>query len=153
MAVNDKERKMIVVDAQGHIAGRLASHIAKSLLKGNRIVVINAEKILLSGSKYSIINEYLERLEIGSVINPKHGPLHPRRPDTIFTKMIRGMLPYRKAKGLEALKRLRVYINTPEYYKPIEKTIFEKGLATKPLSFYLTLGEVASRLGWKSDID
>ncbi len=144
---------MIVVDAQGHIAGRLASHIAKSLLKGNRIVVINAEKILLSGSKYSIINEYLERLEIGSVINPKHGPLHPRRPDTIFTKMIRGMLPYRKAKGLEALKRLRVYINTPEYYKPIEKTTFEKALATKPLSFYLTLGEVASRLGWKSDID
>jgi len=144
---------MIVVDAQGHIAGRLASYIAKSLLKGNRIVVINAEKILLSGSKYSIINEYLERLEIGSVINPKHGPLHPRRPDTIFTKMIRGMLPYRKAKGLEALKRLRVYINTPEYYKPIEKTIFEKALATKPLSFYLTLGEVASRLGWKSDID
>ncbi|MCP8304675.1 MAG: 50S ribosomal protein L13 [archaeon] len=146
-----EKAKIMVVDAQGHIAGRLSSYIAKSLLKGNRVVVVNAEKTLLSGSKSSIINEYLKRLEIGSVINPRHGPFHPRRPDTILTKMVRGMLPHRKAKGLEALKRLRVHIGIPEQYKSVEKIVFEKALTTKPLSFYLTLGEVASRLGWKGD--
>ncbi len=144
-----EKAKIMVVDAQGHIAGRLSSYIAKSLLKGNKVVVVNAEKTLLSGRKSSIINQYLKRLEIGSVINPRHGPLHPRRPDTMLTKMVRGMLPYRKAKGLEALKRLRVYISIPEQYNSVEKAVFEKALATKPLSFYLTLGDVASRLGWK----
>ncbi len=143
--------KIIVVDAQGHIAGRLSSYIAKSLLNGNKVIVVNAEKALLSGSKSSIINEYLKKLEIGSVINPRHGPFHPRRPDTILTKMVRGMLPRRKAKGLEALRRLRVYIGVPEQYKSFEKTRFEEAIVKKPLSFYLTLGELSSRLGWKSD--
>ncbi|MCP8307635.1 MAG: 50S ribosomal protein L13 [archaeon] len=143
--------KIIVVDAEGHIAGRLSSYIAKSLLRGNKVIVVNAEKALLSGSKSSIINEYLKKLEIGSVINPRHGPFHPRRPDTILTKMVRGMLPKRKAKGLEALKRLRVYVGIPDQYKSFEKTKFEDAIAKKPLSFYLTLGELSSRLGWKSD--
>jgi len=152
LAVSDIEiAKIMVVDAQGCIAGRLSSHVAKFLLKGNRVVVVNAEKTLLSGSKRSIINEYLERLEISSIINPRHGPLHPRRPNTILTKMVRGMLPYRKTKGLEALKRLRVYIDIPNQYKSKDKIVFERAVAKKPLSFYLTLGEVASRLGWKSD--
>ncbi|MGQ9468865.1 MAG: 50S ribosomal protein L13 [Nitrososphaerales archaeon] len=143
--------KIIVVDAQGHIAGRLSSYIAKSLLNGNKVIVVNAEKALLSGSKSSIINEYLKKLEIGSVINPRHGPFHPKRPDTILTKMVRGMLPRRKAKGLEALNRLRVYIGIPEQYKSFEKIRFEDALAKKPLSFYLTLGELSSRLGWKGE--
>lgn len=143
--------KIIVVDAQEHIAGRLSSYVAKSLLNGNKVVVVNAEKVLLSGSRLSIINDYLKKLEISSVINPRHGPFHPRRPDTILTKMIRGMIPKRKAKGLEAMKKLRVYIGMPEQYKSFEKTKFEDAMAKKPLSFYLTLGEVASRLGWKRD--
>jgi len=152
LAVNNtKESNLIVVNAEGHIAGRLSSYVAKSLLKGDRVVVVNAEKTLLSGNKLSIVQRYLKRLEIGSVINPRHGPFHPRRPDTILTKMVRGMLPYRKAKGLEAFKRLRVYISIPQQYRSVGKVTFEKATATKPISFYLTLGEVASRLGWKSD--
>jgi large subunit ribosomal protein L13 len=146
-----KSVRTIVVDAQGHIAGRLSSYVAKSLLNGNRVIVVNAEKALLSGSKSSIINEYLKKLEIGSVINPRHGPFHPKRPDTILSKMIRGMIPRRKAKGLEALKKLRVYVGIPEQYKFLEKTKFEDAIAKKPPSFYLTLGELASRLGWKGD--
>lgn len=146
-----KGAKIIVVDAQGHIAGRLSSHVAKSLLNGNKVIVLNAEKALLSGSKSSILNEYSKKLEIGSVISPRHGPFHPRRPDTILRRMIRGMIPRRKAKGLEAFKKLRVYIGIPEQYKYLEKTKFEDAIAKKPLSFYLTLGELASRLGWKGE--
>lgn len=146
-----EKAKLIIVDAEGHIAGRLSSHIAKLLLKGDKVIVVNAKKVLLSGSRRSIINEYLERLEISSAVNPRHGPFHPRRPDTILNKMVRGMLPIRKAKGLEAFKRLKVYVGIPEQYKSFQKTKFEDAMPKKPLSFYLTLHELASKLGWKGD--
>lgn len=95
----------IVVDATDHIAGRLSSNVAKLLLKGNRVTVVNCEKIMMSGTRTNIIKEYREFLEINSIINPKHGPVHYRRPDTIIAKMIRGMLPHdRKPSGKETIK-------------------------------------------------
>ena len=78
--------KPIVVDATDHIAGRLSSNVAKLLLKGNRVSIINCEKIMISGSRSNIIKEYRDFLEISSILHPKHGPFHPRRPDTIITK-------------------------------------------------------------------
>jgi large subunit ribosomal protein L13 len=139
----------IVVNGDNHIAGRLSSYTAKSLLEGNKVVILNAERILISGKRKSIIDEELKKLEISSIIHPRYGPFHPRRPDTIFTRMIRGMLPRRKPKGLEAMKKLRVYIGEPENFKSINKITFEKALAKKPLSYYLSLGDLAKRLGWK----
>ena len=76
----------IVVDATDHIAGRLSSNVAKLLLKGNRVTIVNCEKIMMSGTRTNIIKEYREFLEINSIINPKHGPVHYRRPDTIIAK-------------------------------------------------------------------
>jgi len=70
----------IVVDVTNHIAGRLSSHVAKLLLKGNRVSLVNCEKIMISGTRSNIIKEYREFLEINSIINPKHGPVHYRRP-------------------------------------------------------------------------
>ena len=50
--------KPIVVDGTNHIAGRLCSNVAKLLRKGNRVSIINCEKIMISGKKASIISEY-----------------------------------------------------------------------------------------------
>ena len=50
----------IVVDTTDHIAGRLASHVAKLLLKGNRVSLINCERIMISGTRANIIQEYRE---------------------------------------------------------------------------------------------
>ena len=86
--------KPIVVDGTNLIAGRLASNVAKLLRKGNRVTIVNCDKIMMSGKKFSIIGEYEEFLKINSIINYKHGPKHPRRPDTIISRMIRGMLPF-----------------------------------------------------------
>ena len=47
----------IVVDGTDHIAGRLSSHVAKLLLKGNRVSLVNCEKIMLSGTRENIIKE------------------------------------------------------------------------------------------------
>jgi len=139
----------IVVDATDHIAGRLSSHVAKLLLKGNRVSLVNCEKIMLSGTRANIIKEYREFLEINSIINPKHGPVHYRRPDTIIRKMIRGMLPYeKKPSGIEAHKRLRTYIGSPKELKSLEKIQFEKAKIKKSPSNYTTMGEVGRVIGW-----
>ena len=139
----------IVIDATDHIAGRLSSQVAKLLLKGNRVSIVNCEKIMISGTRENIIKEYREFLEINSIINPKHGPVHYRRPDTMITKMIRGMLPYdRKPSGKEAHKRLRAYIGSPKELKSIEKIQIEKAKIKKSSSNYTTMGELGRVIGW-----
>ena len=139
----------IVVDATDHIAGRLSSHVAKLLLKGNRVSLVNCEKIMISGTRANIIKEYREFLEISSILNPKHGPFHPRRPDTIITKMIRGMLPFgKKPSGITAHKRLRAYIGSPKELKSIEKIQFEKAKIKRSASNYTTMGELSRVIGW-----
>ena len=83
-----------VVDGTNLIAGRVCSNVAKLLRNGNRIFIINCDKIMMSGKKSSIIGEYEEFLKINSIIHPRHGPKHPRRPDTIIKRMVRGCLLY-----------------------------------------------------------
>ncbi len=127
----------------------MCSHVSKLLLQGNRVAIVNAEKAMLSGNRYKTISLYKEHLEINSVTNPIHGPFHPRRPDTILTKMVRGMIPKSKASGIEAFKRLRVYIGIPEELKNIESESFNDSMITKPASYYITVGDVAKQIGWK----
>lgn len=139
----------IVVDATEHIAGRLSSNVAKLLLQGNRVSVVNCEKIMISGTRANIIKEYREFLEIASILNPKHGPFHPRRPDTIITKMIRGMLPFgKKPSGIQAHKRLRTYIGSPKELKSLKKIQFENAKIKKSASNYTTMRELGKVVGW-----
>jgi len=139
----------IVVDATNHIAGRLASNVAKLLMQGHRVSVVNCEKIMMSGTRSNQIKEQREFLEINSIINYKHGPVHYRRPDTLMAKMIRQMLPYdRKPSGKEAHQRLRTYIGSPQEIKSLEKIQFEKALIRKTASNYTALGELCRIIGW-----
>ena len=143
-----KTDKQIVVDATDHIAGRLASNVAKLLLKGNRVSIINCENIMISGSRSNIIKEYRDFLEISSILHPEHGPYHPRRPDTIITRMIRGMLPRKKPSGLTAHKRLRAYIGSPKGLKGLERIQFEKAKITKSAANYTTMANLGETIGW-----
>jgi large subunit ribosomal protein L13 len=139
----------IVVDATDHVAGRLASNVAKLLIKGNRVSVVNCEKIMMSGTRSNQIQEYREFLEINSIINYKHGPKHYRRPDTVMAKMIRQMLPFdRKPSGKESFQRLRTYIGSPKEIKSIGKIQFEKAKIRKTASNYTQLGELCKVIGW-----
>ena len=140
--------KPIVVDATDHIAGRLASNVAKLLLKGNRVSIINCEKIMISGNRSNIIKEYRDFLEISSILHPEHGPYHPRRPDTIITRMIRGMLPRKKPSGKTAHSRLRAYIGAPKNLKAFEKIQFEKAKITKSSANYTTMANLGETIGW-----
>jgi large subunit ribosomal protein L13 len=138
----------VIVDATGCIAGRICSRVSKLLLKGNRVSVVNSENAMLSGDRYMTINLYKEYLEISSVTNPIHGPFHPRRPDTILTRMVRGMIPKTKASGIEAFRRLRVYIGVPEELKNKKTEVIHDAKITRAPSKYTSIGEVAKEIGW-----
>jgi large subunit ribosomal protein L13 len=139
-----------IIDAKGLVLGRLASSVAKRLLQGETIVILNAEKAAISGKKQHIITEAKTFLEVG---HPRKGPYHPRRPDTIVSRTIRGMLPRRKPKGQQALKRLRVYLGTPMFENKNVQTIFEAS-ADKLKSPYITVSELAMEIGrWTPEVE
>lgn len=144
-----RHRNEILVDATGCIAGRMCSHVSKLLLKGNRVTIVNSEKAMLSGNRYKTIDLYKEFLEINSVTNPIHGPFHPRRPDTMLTKMVRGMVPKTKTSGIEAFRRLRVYIGIPDQFMNKKAESFEDSKITRPPAKYISVGDVAKQIGWK----
>ena len=135
-----------VIDASGLILGRMASVIAKRLLEGENVIVVNAEKAVVSGKKRPILRERKEFLEVG---HPWKGPFHYRRPDRIIRRTVRGMLPWHQAKGKQAFKRLRVYIGIPDELKDSPKETIPEANVRKLRCPYITVGELAKEIGWR----
>lgn len=136
-----------VIDAEGHILGRLCSVIAKRLLNGEKIVVVNAEKAIITGSRANVFQRYKDKYDRGS---KEKGPYFPRHPEKIFKRTVRGMLPWDSRRGREAYRRLRVFIGVPEELKDekfekVEIALFEKVSKTEK---FVMLGEISERLGW-----
>ncbi len=136
---------VVTIDATELILGRVASSVAKRLLQGERIVIVNAERAIMSGKRLSRVKEAKTFLEVG---HPGKGPFHPRRPDRILRRTIRGMLPRKKTKGQEAYRRLRVFVGIPEEFKGKEMQTIPDADAEKLLCSYITLGELAKEIGW-----
>lgn len=132
----------MIIDAKNAILGRLASHVAKQLLNGKEVVIVNSVDIIITGNPKQIVGKYLKRRRRGS---PQHGPFFPKKPDLIVRRTIRGMLPKTK-KGRDAFKKLRVHISVPDDLKDkkMEKVAI-KGVRINSIS----LGELAKALGWK----
>jgi large subunit ribosomal protein L13 len=143
-----EEQHTLYVDASGQIAGRLCSIVARELLSGKRVIVLNAEKAVLSGRRSAVFRLWQEKLEISSRVNPIYGPIHPRRPDNIIRRMVRGMVPKTKSRGDAAMHRLRVYMGVPEKYTAVKTSRFEDALPLRPLSLYTTIAELSKNIGW-----
>lgn len=104
----------MIVDAEGKVLGRICSFAAKKALLGEDVIIINAEKAVISGNAEMVYGKELRKLEIKNVGNPQHGPFHQKRPDRFVRRAIRGMLPWHKFRGREAYKRVMVYMGAPE---------------------------------------
>ncbi|PAV06634.1 50S ribosomal protein L13 [Methanosphaera cuniculi] len=138
-----------IIDAEGLVLGRLASSISKRLLDGEEIVIVNAEKIIISGNKDFIYARYKQRVDRASISNPRVlGPKYPRRPDDIFRRTVRGMLPYRKPHGRTAYKNLKVNVGIPKELEGQEITIVEEA-QPKNITKSMQLGTVSKLLGAK----
>ena len=138
-------RTVAVVDADRLILGRMASTIAKRLLRGEEIAIVNAEKAVISGRKGNKVGEAKEFLGVGGV---GYGPFHYRRPDRIVRKSVRGMLPFKQPKGKQAFKRLRVFIGIPDDLKNWKMETVTEAQAKKLTCSYFTVGELAKEIGW-----
>ena len=141
----------VIIDGKGLILGRMASNVAKRLLQGEKVIILNAEKVAISGKKQHIVTDAKTFLEVG---HPRKGPNHPRRPDRIVTRTIRGMLPRRKPKGIQALKRLRVYLGIPVEFEDKEAQTIIEASVDKLKSPYITVGQLASEIGgWTTEAE
>ncbi len=134
---------MAIIDADGAILGRLSSIVAKRLLNGEEITVINADKILLSGSIEDNYRQYYGAYNRGKAIR---GPYYPRMPDRILRRTVRGMLPFGTARGKSALKRLKAYMGSP---RELSAETPERVAIAPGGRRYVMLADVSKLLGAK----
>ncbi len=138
---------MVLINAQGLIVGRLSSIVARKLLEGDEVTIVNAEKAVLSGAKTMTFAEYKQAADRGTT---EKGPYFPKRPDAIIRRTIRGMLPYKAQRGKDAMARLKVFIGTPADVQGKEAVTLEMASIDRLSSFkYMELGELSKQLGAK----
>ncbi|MFC7072129.1 50S ribosomal protein L13 [Halovenus rubra] len=133
----------IVVDARDCIMGRVASQVAEKTLDGQTVAVVNAEQAVITGNEDDIMGTYTKRRELGS----DRGPYYPKRPDRIFKRAVRGMLPYKSTRGREAFENVRIYVGNP-YEGDMEANVLD-GTSLDRLSNikFVSLGDISESLG------
>lgn len=149
----------LVFDARDKVLGRLASHVASTLLVSRRegapkkVIIINAENAIVTGSKDRILSDYDKKYKLN---HPRKGPFFPRMPDMILKRTVRGMLPYqKKSSGRQAVKDLRVMIGTPSNLKgenlPDGHEWGDTTNIDRPLpDRFVRLGDISKHLGAKT---
>ena len=141
----------LVINGEGAILGRLASYVAKRLLEGKKVVIVNAEKIAVSGDPVRVKQYYKQLiLSVRSHYSDKWRPKRARSPQRLVRKAIKGMLP-KNNRGAEALRRLRVFVGVPKEYQGRQLLTLPEDMTVKKLTRtkYVTLGEIAKELGWR----
>ncbi|XP_059177670.1 large ribosomal subunit protein uL13-like [Physella acuta] len=142
----------IVIDGRGHLLGRLAAIVAKTLLNGQRVVVVRCEGINISGNFYRNKLKFLKYLKKRCNVNPARGPFHFRAPSKQFWRVIRGMLPHKTARGKEALGRLKVFEGIPPPYDKKKRMVVPsalKVLRLNPIRKFCSLDRLSHEVGWK----
>ncbi|SDC50532.1 LSU ribosomal protein L13P [Pelagirhabdus alkalitolerans] len=114
------ERKWLVVDAEGQTLGRLASEVA-TLLRGkhkptytphvdtgDNVIIINAEKIELTGNKLNDKMYYRHSNHPGGLKSTSAGVMREKKPERMLELTVKGMLP-KGSLGRKMAKKLHVY--------------------------------------------
>lgn len=130
-----------LINADGAVMGRLASLVAQRLLRGEEITIINAEKVIITGSKDYILGKFEARRKRR---NPRKGPHQPRMPDRLLRRSVRGMIPYQTPRGRIAYKNLKVFIGVPA---GTDVSLAETYPARIGTDRFMVLGELAKLLG------
>jgi len=132
-----------VIDAKGHIFGRLASNVAERIMDGEDIVILNAEVVIITGTKEVVFADFKAKVDRGQT---RKGPYYPRRADLLLKRTIRGMIPWTTTSGREAYRRVHVFVGSPENFADVEKQTVEEAMRLNT-GKYTTLGAVAKFLG------
>ena len=133
---NEVERKWYVIDAEGKVLGRLASEIA-SVLRGKRkpiftphvdcgdfVIVINADKVVLTGDK---LNQKIHAYHTGYPGGRKevvYAEMMAKRPEKVIELAVKGMLPKSRL-GRQMIKKLKVYAGAEHPHSAQSPEVYE----------------------------
>ncbi len=119
------EHKWVIIDAEGVVVGRLASYVAKRLRgkhradwtphidTGDHVVIINADKAVLTGNKYTDKTYFWHTGYPGGIKSrTAKDILEGRFPDRVMRKAIERMMPKESPLARKQLAKLRVYAGT-----------------------------------------
>jgi len=129
---------MKIIDGKGAVLGRLASYVSKEALKGEDIIILNCEQVIITGNRKNIEENFRERRSrVGS---SQKGPKHSASSERIVKRTIRGMLPeHRFGRGRKAFKKIKCYVGIPKEFQESKTIKAGKG---KPFKF-ITIKEVS----------
>ena len=143
--------KTIVIDARGHLLGRLASFVAKEALLGQKIVVVRCEELEISGSHIRNKMKLLMKRNKRMNTNPRKGPFHHKSPADMFMRVVRGMLPHVWYRGSAAFQRIKAVEGIPDPFDQIKRVVVPDAIRLtrlKPGRKFTHLGKLATELGW-----
>jgi large subunit ribosomal protein L13 len=133
---SDITRQWHVIDASDVVLGRLASQVAV-LLRGKHkpifaphvdtgdfVIVINADKVALSGNKLEQKRAYRHSGYPGGLRSVSYGDLMEKHPERIVEKAVRGMLP-KNSLGRKTLRKLKVYAGPDHPHQAQQPVPFE----------------------------
>ena len=119
----DVERKWYVIDADGEVLGRLAAKVAKVVRGkhkpmwaphadvGDFVVVINADKVRLTGRKADTKVYYRHSGYPGGLKAVPFRRMQAKRPEFVIREAVRGMLPHNRL-GRKVLKHVKIYASS-----------------------------------------
>lgn len=133
---NEIERKWYVIDAEGKVLGRLATEVA-SILRGknkpiytphvdtgDHVIIINAEKIKLTGNKLQQKNHYYHTGYPGGLKEVPYSQLIEKNPEKIIELAVKGMLPKNRL-GRQMYRKLKVYRGSTHNHEAQQPEIYE----------------------------
>merc|ERR1712059_14874 len=143
--------KIVVIDARGHLMGRLASFVAKEALLGQKVVVVRCEDIVISGSfirnKLKMLMKRNKRMNT----NPSKGPFHHKSPADMFMRVVRGMIPHKLYRGSAAFQRVKAVEGIPDPFGSMKRVVVPDALRVtrlRPGRKFAHLGKLCTDLGW-----
>lgn len=133
---SEVERKWLLIDAEGKTLGRLTSEVA-SLLRGkhkptftphvdcgDHVIIINAEKIKLTGNKLNDKMYYRHSGHPGGLKSQTAKELLAKRPERMLELAIKGMLP-KGSLGRQQFNKLHVYAGTEHKHEAQKPEVYE----------------------------
>jgi len=116
---------MKIIDGKNAVLGRLASYAAKEVLKGEEIIIVNCNEVIISGNKKDIKKNF--EIKRGRVGSSQKGPKHTKTSERIVKRTIRGMLPnHREGRGKIAFQKIKCYNGIPKEFEEKKKIIAGK---------------------------
>ncbi len=139
---------LTVVDAEGLILGRLSSEVAKRLLQGEKVEVVNCEKAIITGNWDYVFGRYKRRFDMTAKGDPHKSPKQSKMPHLIVGRSVRGMLPWRRETGRKAFRNLKVHIGIPAELQGKNAIKVEAAKASFQKSF-CKVGDISKAFGMK----